>query len=83
MSDYSDFCESYGGSANDPDFMGKWLDKYASESTSVGRYISKSEEQAFIIEYGLTDKAWGQVKEYVAIFKDQSLEKHHEVNSRP
>ena len=26
MGDYADFCESYGGSAGDPEFMDKWLE---------------------------------------------------------
>ncbi|ENM5855746.1 hypothetical protein NTE09_003784 [Vibrio mimicus] len=25
MGDYADFCESYGGSASDPEFMDRWL----------------------------------------------------------
>ncbi|EJC7121665.1 hypothetical protein MZJ48_002852 [Vibrio parahaemolyticus] len=29
MGDYADFCEMYGGSAGDPDFMDEWLEKYA------------------------------------------------------
>ena len=81
MGDYADFCESYGGTANDPDFMDRWLDQYASGSTSVDRYISKSEESKFISEYDLSDIEWQQVKSYVAIFIDQSLKKHHEVNN--
>ena len=28
MSDYQDFCESFGGCASDPDFMDKWMDEY-------------------------------------------------------
>ena len=40
MSDYSDFCESYGGSASDPDFMDDWLNKYASETKSQINNIS-------------------------------------------
>ena len=28
MSDYEDFCESYGGCASDPDFMDDWLGKF-------------------------------------------------------
>lgn len=27
MSDYTDFCDIYDGSVNDPDFMDKWLEK--------------------------------------------------------
>lgn len=30
MSDYQEFCESYGGCASDPNFMGDWLSKYVS-----------------------------------------------------
>jgi hypothetical protein len=41
MSDYSDFCESYGGCASDPDSMGDWLDNYASGTKSVSKLISK------------------------------------------
>lgn len=81
MGDYADFCESYGGSANDPDFMDQWLDKYASGSASVDRYISKSEEAKFVSDYSLSDLEWRQIKDYVAIFKDHSLQKHHEVNN--
>lgn len=29
MSDYSDFCKMYGGSANDPDVMDNWLSEHA------------------------------------------------------
>jgi len=32
MSDYQDFCKTYGGSANDSDFMDNWLDKYARDA---------------------------------------------------
>ncbi|WP_208669496.1 hypothetical protein [Pseudomonas arsenicoxydans] len=28
MSDYQDFCESFGGCASDPDFMDKWMEEY-------------------------------------------------------
>ena len=28
MSDYEEFCESYGGCASDPDFMDDWLGKF-------------------------------------------------------
>lgn len=81
MGDYADFCESYGGSASDPDFMDKWLDQYASGTESLDKYISKSEEIKFKSKYNLPDKAWSQIKEYVFIFKKNSLRKHHEVNS--
>jgi hypothetical protein len=30
MSDYQDFCEMYGGSTNDPNFMDNWFREYAS-----------------------------------------------------
>lgn len=80
MSDYSDFCESYGGCASDPDFMDNWLAQYASGIESIAKLISKKEELHFKSEYELSDKAWEQVKEYVLIYKNNSFTKHHEVN---
>jgi hypothetical protein len=35
MSDYQEFCESYGGCASDPDFMDDWMDKYLSNDNST------------------------------------------------
>ena len=32
MSDYQDFCDSFGGSANDPEFFDQWLDEYVNNS---------------------------------------------------
>jgi len=81
MGDYSDFCESYGGDASDPDFMDNWLEKYASGNTPIDKYISKNEENKFKQEYKLTDKAWEQVKEYVLIYKKHSFKQHYEVNN--
>jgi len=38
MSDYQDFCESYGGCASDPDFMDDWMDQYlSSDNTETSR----------------------------------------------
>ena len=28
MGDYADFCESFGGSASDPDFMDRWMEEH-------------------------------------------------------
>ena len=81
MSDYSDFCESFGGDPSDPEFMDNWLDNHASGNKPVARHISKTEEKNFINDYKLTNKEWEQVKEYVLIFKKNSLKKHHEVNN--
>jgi hypothetical protein len=81
MSDYSDFCESYGGCASDPDFMDDWLDNHASGAKSVSKVISKKEELSLKFEYKLTDKSWKQVKEYASIYRKNSLTKHHEVNN--
>ena len=35
MSDYQDFCESYGGSANDPDFFDRWLNEYVTNTNQA------------------------------------------------
>lgn len=44
MSDYQDFCESFGGGASDPDFMDKWMEEYLVNEdkvtkTSVGDFL--------------------------------------------
>ncbi|WP_449102720.1 hypothetical protein [Pseudomonas extremaustralis] len=80
MSDYSKFCESYGGSASDPDFMDSWLDKYASETKSKINHISIEFERQLKLEYEVSDKAWDQVIKYVSIFRASSFNKHHQVN---
>lgn len=61
MSDYSDFCESYGGSASDPDFMDDWLNKYASETKTQINNISIKYEAQLKAEYKVSDSAWDQV----------------------
>lgn len=35
MSDYQDFCESFGGCASDPDFMDSWFNEYLSKDDSL------------------------------------------------
>jgi len=35
VSDYQDFCESFGGCASDPDFMDKWMDEYLADEAPV------------------------------------------------
>lgn len=80
MSDYSDFCESYGGSAGDPDFMDDWLNKYAGETKSQTNNISIKYEAQLKAEYKVSDSAWDQVVKYISIFRDESFTKHHQVN---
>lgn len=46
MGDYSDFCEMYGGSASDPDFMDNWLDEHASPSTEDEEWYQENEEKS-------------------------------------
>ena len=81
MGDYSDFCQSYCVCVSDPEFMDKWLNQYTSGTESISKFISKKEELHFKSEYGLSDIAWQQVKEYVSIYRDNSFTKHHEVNN--
>ena len=80
MGDYADFCEMYGGSPNDPDFMDRWFDEDNKKTKSIDRFISNREEEKFINEFDLSANEWQQVRRYVAIFIDHSLTKHHEVN---
>jgi hypothetical protein len=46
MGDYSDFCESYGGSASDPDFMDNWLEEHASPSSGEEIWYIENEEKS-------------------------------------
>lgn len=46
MGDYADFCEMYGGSASDPDFMDNWLDEYASPSSEDEEWYQENEEKS-------------------------------------
>lgn len=46
MSDYQNFCESFGGCASDPDFMDKWMEEYLvnevkKAKTNVVDFLSK------------------------------------------
>ena len=81
MSDYQDFCEAFGGDANDPDFMDTWLDKYTRENVLPAILIQKNDELKLQSEYGLSKKELSQVIEYVSIFKKYSFKKHYEVNN--
>jgi len=39
MSDYQDFCESFGGCASDPDFMDKWMNQYLVDEVKTNSTI--------------------------------------------
>lgn len=51
------------------------------ENNIVEKLISKDEVKIIKQDYKLTEKEWKQVKEYVLIYKNNFLSKHHEVNS--
>lgn len=46
MGDYADFCEMYGGSASDPDFMDNWLAEHASPSAEDEEWYQENEEKS-------------------------------------
>ncbi|MDO6528220.1 hypothetical protein Q4519_21385 [Motilimonas sp. 1_MG-2023] len=46
MGDYSDFCEMYGGSAGDPDFMENWLDEHASSLEEDEEWYQENEDKS-------------------------------------
>jgi len=46
MGNYSDFCEMYGGSAGDPDFMDNWLDEHASPVDEDEEWYQENEEKS-------------------------------------
>jgi hypothetical protein len=43
--------------------------------------LFRKKELSLKFEYKLTDKAWQQVREYVSIYRNNSLTKHYEVNN--
>ena len=53
MSNYQEFCEAFGGDANDPDFMDNWLDKYVIRDTKKSKNITKVPLQGDILHKGM------------------------------
>lgn len=80
MSDYSEFCEYYGGSASDPDFMDNWLSKYASETKSRTNHAPITLNAQLKIDFEVSDKAWNEIIKYISIFIENSFTKHYQVN---
>lgn len=81
MGDYQDFCEAYGGSANDPDFMDNWLNEHVNEGKHLKIQNHNSNSSVLKSKYKLSNNEWTQVKEYVAIYIKYSFKEHYEVNN--
>lgn len=64
MGDYSDFCEAFGGRADDPDFMDEWLGKYALDH-KIKHYKHNEKLKAFY------DKQSFMFRETFCMFMDE------------
>lgn len=84
MSDYQAFCESFGGSANDPDFMDNWLSEHCLDYlTSPARslaLINEPEYEAILVKYKLSVSEASQLKEYLAIYAGHGFKKQADAN---
>ncbi|MBE8232090.1 MAG: hypothetical protein HAW67_00030 [Endozoicomonadaceae bacterium] len=90
MGDYEDFCEYYGGSAGDPDFMDNWLNEHCSPSFLKKRKPQKNIEYEEIKklnytsiqnEYDLTESEVFQIKKYMDIFTDNKFIEQKQTNN--
>jgi len=64
MGNYSDFCETFGGSANDSNFMDEWLGKFASDD-KVNHYKDNEKLKSFY------DKQSFLFREIFSLFMDE------------
>lgn len=84
MSDYQDFCESFGGSANDPDFMDNWLSEYCLDSSIHPvrslTLINEHEYEAILVKYKLSVSEVSQLKEYLAIYAGHGFKNQADAN---
>ena len=80
MSDYSDFCESYGGCPSDPEFMDRWIEEYANDRDPIDFFVSLQEQKNLKLQFCNAKEEWDQVKDYVRIYIENNCVKDHEVN---
>lgn len=84
MSDYQDFCESFGGSANDPDFMDNWLSEhcldYSTPPAKSFTLINEPEYEAILVKYKLSVSEMSQLKAYLAIYAEKGFKRQSDAN---
>ncbi|MBK3456713.1 MULTISPECIES: hypothetical protein [Pseudomonas] len=72
MSDYRDFCEAFGGSASDPDFMDNWLAEHCTETppkqSDLQSKIESFDYESLLVKYKLTKEEMVQIKNYMIIY---------------
>lgn len=77
MSDYQDFCEAFGGSASDPDFMDNWLAEHCGEiskaSTEIQSKAKTFNYESLLVEYNLSKAEMDQIKSYMAIYSEHNF----------
>ena len=85
MSDYQDFCEAFGGSASDPDFMDNWLAEYSGEisktSSELQSKIQTFDYESLLAKYCLSKAEMVQIKNYMAIYSEHNFKTQKESNN--
>ena len=85
MSDYQDFCEAFGGSASDPDFMDNWLVEHCTEISSkesdLQSKIESFDYEGLLAQYDLTKKEIIQIKNYMTIYSENNFKTQKETNN--
>lgn len=86
MSDYQDFCDSYGGCASDPDFMTNWTMSSVNSEKSSAPSEMKVNIYSFnynilMDSYDLSIDDIKQVKKYLKIYSDNKFNSQKEANN--
>lgn len=85
MSDYQDFCESFGGCASDPDFMDNWLAEHCNEMSSktsdLQFQVKNFDYESLLIQYDLTKPEMLQIKNYMAIYSENKFKTQKAANT--
>ena len=85
MSDYQDFCEVFGGSASDPDFMDNWLADSCGEiskrSPNLQLQIKEFDYESLLVKYDLSKPEMVQIKHYMAIYSDHHFKTQKSANN--
>ncbi|WP_319784114.1 hypothetical protein [Oceanisphaera sp. IT1-181] len=85
MSDYQDFCEAFGGSASDPDFMDNWLAEHAGDvsktSSELQAKIKAFDYESLLVEYRLSEPEMVQIKNYMAIYSEHNFKTQKAANN--
>lgn len=85
MSDYQDFCEAFGGSVCDPDFMDNWLAEHSGDvsktSSELQAKIIAFDYESLLVECSLSKAEMVQIKSYMAIYSEHNFKTQKATNN--